>query len=157
MPAARQPTKTERIHHSHMIDVMRQVEWDLAERTRAGTRIPDAWHEIATARCPDRKTRVTLRVEESVVKFFRAMGPGYQTRMNDVLASFVHARLARFVKGPEDANPTRAGDRPELGDFDLFLAQVKAHTDLTSAQCELARLGTTEEEIVAKMIAFGEE
>ena len=154
MPAARQPTKTERIHHSHMIDLMRQVEWDLATQTRAGTQIPDDWHLIGNTRYPDRKVRITLRVEESVVKFFRAMGQGYQTRMNDVLASFVHARLARFVEGPEDIKPPRDEARPKLGETDAFIAKLKAYAAFVQAQIELVNLGTTEEEmaVVARMI-----
>lgn len=35
------------------------------------------------------KTPVSLRLDSDVVDFFKAQGPGYQTRMNDVLRAYV--------------------------------------------------------------------
>jgi len=32
---------------------------------------------------------VSLRLDSDVVDFFKAQGPGYQTRMNDVLRAYV--------------------------------------------------------------------
>lgn len=40
---------------------------------------------------PDRTERITLRVKRSVLKHFREQGPGYQTRINRVLESYVSA------------------------------------------------------------------
>jgi hypothetical protein len=40
--------------------------------------------------------------------WFRAMGPGYQTRINPVLRAFVHARMAANVESAKDFR------RPEL-------------------------------------------
>lgn len=41
---------------------------------------------------------VTLRLGESVVKFFRAMGPGYQARINRVLNSYAQMKIAGFLE-----------------------------------------------------------
>ena len=41
---------------------------------------------------PDRTEQVTIRVKRSVLDYFRAPGKGYQTRMNQVLESYVRAR-----------------------------------------------------------------
>jgi uncharacterized protein (DUF4415 family) len=35
------------------------------------------------------KTPVSLRLDSDVVDFFKEQGPGYQTRMNDVLRAYV--------------------------------------------------------------------
>lgn len=35
------------------------------------------------------KTPVSLRLDSDVVEFFKEQGPGYQTRMNDVLRAYV--------------------------------------------------------------------
>ena len=35
-----------------------------------------------------RKTSISLRVESSVLEWFKAQGPGYQTRINAVLRAF---------------------------------------------------------------------
>ena len=42
---------------------------------------------------PRRKPRVSVRIDDDVVKWFRAPGRGYQTRMNAVLRAYMeHAR-----------------------------------------------------------------
>lgn len=40
-----------------------------------------------------RKTAISLRVEEDVLEWFKAQGPGYQTRINAVLRAFRDASL----------------------------------------------------------------
>ncbi len=39
------------------------------------------------------KASVSLRVDADVLKWFKAQGPGYQTRMNAVLRAFKEASL----------------------------------------------------------------
>ncbi|MBF0143631.1 MAG: BrnA antitoxin family protein [Magnetococcales bacterium] len=41
---------------------------------------------------PDRKVLLSVRYSPEVVNFFRATGPGWQTRMDDVLREWVAAR-----------------------------------------------------------------
>ena len=42
---------------------------------------------------PDlRKQQITLRLDPEIIEFFKAGGPGYQTRMNAVLRSYVLAK-----------------------------------------------------------------
>ncbi|HVZ09393.1 MAG TPA: BrnA antitoxin family protein [Rhodopila sp.] len=38
------------------------------------------------------KLAVSLRLDADVLRFFRAFGAGYQTRINEVLKAFMHAR-----------------------------------------------------------------
>ena len=45
---------------------------------------------------PDRTEQVTLRVKHSVLAYFKASGKGYQTRINQVLESYVRERRATF-------------------------------------------------------------
>jgi uncharacterized protein (DUF4415 family) len=40
---------------------------------------------------PFRKKQIALRVDEDVLEWFKAQGPGYQTRMNAVLREFRNA------------------------------------------------------------------
>lgn len=57
--------------------------------------IPELDEEFwATARpvTPDIKERITIRVDRDVLEYFRKSGPGYQTRINAVLRSFVEAQ-----------------------------------------------------------------
>ena len=38
------------------------------------------------------KLAVSLRLDADVLRFFRGFGAGYQTRINEVLKAFMHAR-----------------------------------------------------------------
>ena len=42
-----------------------------------------------------------IRIDPDVIDFFRAQGPGYQTRMNQVLRSYVEAQQDKNGKGSE--------------------------------------------------------
>ncbi|MDR1651807.1 MAG: BrnA antitoxin family protein [Synergistaceae bacterium] len=47
---------------------------------------------------PPQKEQITIRIDKSVLEFYRRMGKGYQTRMNAVLRSYaetVERRRAR--------------------------------------------------------------
>lgn len=50
-----------------------------------------AWVE-ASLRDPTRKKLISLRVDPAVLDFFKAQGPGYQTRMNAVLAAYMQVK-----------------------------------------------------------------
>jgi uncharacterized protein (DUF4415 family) len=49
------------------------------------------WENAAVMVIPRAKTHLSLRLDEDVVDWFRRQGPGYQTRMNAVLRSYVQA------------------------------------------------------------------
>ncbi|SEM72915.1 Uncharacterized conserved protein, DUF4415 family [Palleronia salina] len=55
---------------------------------------PPGWVEIATDNRPG-KTRVTIRLDSDVARWFRDMGPGWQTRLNAVLRMFYDYRSRR--------------------------------------------------------------
>ncbi len=41
---------------------------------------------------PGPKQQLTVRLDQDIIEWFKARGPGYQTRMNAVLRSFVEAQ-----------------------------------------------------------------
>ncbi len=112
-------------HYTYMMDVMRRLEWDLHHRIEDTGRIPPEWHEIAQARPRAAKVKVNLLLEEDVVKFFRSMGPGYGPRINDVLKSYVHARLAGVIRGAETINLFREATEVHDGPKPAFGATAK--------------------------------
>ena len=116
--------KVQRAHMNYFVDLMSQIEWDLHENLFESGRVPQRWHEIAKGRGTKDKVRLTIRVEEDVVKFYRAMGKGYQQRMNDVLAAWMHGRLAAVIDGPDAEDiglqVTRFNGRRRLGDSDYL-------------------------------------
>ena len=115
--------KTEAAFHQ-LAQVMRDLEGDLGWRLKDSPRIPTAWHEIAQERIQPLKRPVTLRVDEDVIKSFRAMGQGHLTRMNAVLRTFMLARLAEVVKAQEEYKPPP--EEEKLSEEDrLFAAFVQ--------------------------------
>jgi len=43
---------------------------------------------------PEPKDRLTIRIDHDVVKWLRKQGPGYQTRINAILRSYMEAHPA---------------------------------------------------------------
>ena len=122
MPNLKKQTPRQRAQMSYMMDVMRRLEWDLHNSIEMTGRIPAEWHEIAQKRPTSSKEKVTLRLETDVLKFFRSMGPDYGPRINDVLRSYMHARLAGVIRGAEtlahyrEREEAHAGPKPQFGD-----------------------------------------
>lgn len=115
-------TPKQRAQFGYMIDVMQRLEWDLHNTIEMTSRIPEEWHEIAARRPERANLKVNLRLEEDVVKFFKSMGVGYGARINDVLKSYMYARLAGVIKGAETTNHYKkredllTGAKPRFGD-----------------------------------------
>ena len=104
MPTSRPAAATRQLmaqYHGLAVN-LRDLETDLRWGLDDSPRIPEAWREIALRPVVPFKEKVSLRVDEDVVAFFKAMGRGYLTRMNDVLRAFMQARLAGVVTGPEE-------------------------------------------------------
>lgn len=53
--------------------------------------VPPDWFKDAIPVQPGTKKLLSLRVDPDVLEWFRAQGPGYQTRMNAVLRAFMTA------------------------------------------------------------------
>lgn len=51
--------------------------------------LDDEWFAKAQAVQPVSKVAISIRVDRDVLKFFRRIGTGYQTRMNAVLRAFM--------------------------------------------------------------------
>lgn len=122
MPDLRKQTPRQRAQMTYMMDVMRRLEWDLHNTIELTGRIPEEWHQIATATPRAAKKRVCIALEADVLKFFRSMGEGYGPRINDVLRSYMHARLAGVIRGAEtlahyrEREEAHAGGKPQFGD-----------------------------------------
>ncbi|MEM9268468.1 MAG: BrnA antitoxin family protein [Pseudomonadota bacterium] len=71
--------------------------WDAAERQ--DHMIPEAWEDMSTYLPGEvEKHRVTLRVDAEVLKWYRKLGTGYQSRINGVLRTYMLARIAQVVR-----------------------------------------------------------
>ena len=109
----------------YVAEALERLEYDLHTHLNHLRRIPPEWEQIYTERS-HHKTRITMRIDQDVLKFFRSLGPGYQPRINDVLRTFMHARLAGLIEGGETMTEFRDTrwadrDRPEFGDMAKLL------------------------------------
>jgi uncharacterized protein (DUF4415 family) len=90
-----------------------QTDWEaLQEKTdeeieAAVREDPDAvlldkeWFEKAKLVVPSsEKKRITIRLDEDIVEHFKEGGPGYQSRINDVLRAYVTSKRLEG-EGPE--------------------------------------------------------
>ncbi|MCU0905732.1 MAG: BrnA antitoxin family protein [Tabrizicola sp.] len=144
MPDLKKQTPRQRAQMSYMMDVMRRLEWDLHNSIEMTGRIPEEWHEIAQKRPVSGKEKVTLRLEADVLKFFRSMGPDYGPRINDVLRSYMHARLAGVIRGAETTDHYRNregahdGPKPGFGDWDREVEAIRAkYPEMDSARAKM--------------------
>ncbi|MFZ1467700.1 MAG: BrnA antitoxin family protein [Paracoccaceae bacterium] len=122
MSGLRRQTPKQRMLTSYMAEVMERLEWDLHNTIELTGRIPEEWHEIAKARPLAPQVKVNLRLEADVVRFFKSMGEGYGSRINDVLKSYMYARLTGLLRGAETVCHFRtrevhhAGAKPAFSD-----------------------------------------
>lgn len=56
-----------------------------------------------------KKVHISMRVDKDVLEFFKAPGPGYQTRINDVLRSYVRGEWRPVGRHYQVRRPS---DRP---------------------------------------------
>ncbi len=61
--------------------------------------VPEAWDTLEQdIDVEEKKVQITIRLDESVAKFYRAMGQGYQSRINRILATFAQMRMAQVKR-----------------------------------------------------------
>ena len=83
-----------------------QLIWDLTylrrERlvsTDIRDEVPEAWHTLeADIEAEETKEKVTLYLDRSVARFYKAMGKGYQTRINRLLRTWAQMKIAEEVR-----------------------------------------------------------
>lgn len=122
-PVGPRLTPRQRLEYRFMRDQMLQFEWDLRHAVLDGRIVPSAWHGLLANEPPQAKTRVTIRLDADLVKFFRSYGTGWQPLLNSVLRAYLKARMASLIDGPESLESLLAGigERPEIGRFEKLM------------------------------------
>ena len=87
----RTPTQTKQMQD--LFTVITDLMSDFAHPELVPGHLPPQWRHLDMTPVPE-KTRVTIRLDKDVAKFFRGLGPGYQTRVNLVLRAFMLAYLS---------------------------------------------------------------
>jgi uncharacterized protein (DUF4415 family) len=69
----------------------------IQRRRRARDRAPPLWNRVDTDfPTQPKRVRVTLRLDEDVLAWFRAQGVGHQARMNAALRAYMLFKLAKL-------------------------------------------------------------
>jgi uncharacterized protein (DUF4415 family) len=91
-------SKTERIARGRLLQHLWEARADALEENLAAE-VPEAWHTLeADLDVVERKVKVTLYLDASVARVFRAMGVGYQARINRILATWVQMKIAGLMR-----------------------------------------------------------
>jgi len=129
----KQMTKTDLKHWGLGVDAMKMIEYELMGYLHEARALPRDWDRIwedQDKRDPKRR-KVTISLDEDVIRFFKGLGPGYQPRMNRVLRAFMHFRLAKLIEGPDTMDYIlkpeevleKAKLRPKWGDTERLVGE----------------------------------
>jgi uncharacterized protein (DUF4415 family) len=102
------PTKRQRDARLEMMYELEELQEDLSIHWLDQS-LPDDWRGLDW-RDPvtPHRTRVTLRLDADMLRWFRRLGPGYGPRINRVLRIYWLALQAGHIKGfPEDNTTPR--------------------------------------------------
>ncbi|AZQ68992.1 hypothetical protein EF888_18765 [Silicimonas algicola] len=110
-------TQTARMARRRLSRHLEGLESDQGLWARVQTVAPEAWATLEEdIWCDEPKVKITLRIDASVAKFYRAMGPGYQARMNRVLASFALMRIGEVEREARSLRELLDSYGPEVSD-----------------------------------------
>jgi uncharacterized protein (DUF4415 family) len=73
------------------VDAMTQDEVECLADEEDGP-LPEGWEKTIILGTPEPKKDVHIRLDPAVLRWFKALGPGYQTRINAVLQAFARAK-----------------------------------------------------------------
>ena len=95
-PMTRRMTKSERLAAQSLLRQTEFLRFDDTFDEQIRDLIPDAWRTLEQdLDVEEKKVRITLRLDESVAKFYRAMGKGYQARINRLLATYAQMQILK--------------------------------------------------------------
>ncbi|MEP3347480.1 MAG: BrnA antitoxin family protein [Litoreibacter sp.] len=90
--------KSQRIAKERLGRLLQLADLEDDVSTLVREKIPQAWHRLEhDIDVEEPKVKITLRVDRSVAKFYRAWGNGYQARINRILATYAQARIAESL------------------------------------------------------------
>jgi uncharacterized protein (DUF4415 family) len=99
----RKRSKTEERSLARMLDDLEEQEiaFELFKRSRS--LVPPGWHSVESrAEIKPKKTKLTVTLDADMVAWFRALGRGYQPRMNAVLRAYMHAVISKEIEQKGD-------------------------------------------------------
>jgi uncharacterized protein (DUF4415 family) len=98
-PARFRQTRTARLARARLARHLQGFGDDRALWWKVQDAVPEAWATVEEdIDCEEPKVKITLRLDASVARLFRAMGPGYQARINLILATYAQMQMAEVAR-----------------------------------------------------------
>jgi uncharacterized protein (DUF4415 family) len=95
----RKRTRSEEKSYAGFLRELTELDADWQETRLKQRMVPAEWYRLEeTAPCRPRKTRITAAFDAEVVRWYRALGHGYQTRMNAVLKAYMLGVMSREIE-----------------------------------------------------------
>jgi len=99
----RKRSKVEERHYAELDLQLYEMKLMYRHNRMKAEFIPADWHRIERdVPVRRRRTRITAALDADTVKWFRAMGDGYQRRMNAVLRAFMLAMISKEIRARGD-------------------------------------------------------
>ena len=70
----------------------RQIDTAIENDPDAAPALDETWFENAELVMPKTKDRITMRLDQDILSWFKKQGRGYQTRINAVLRAYMEAK-----------------------------------------------------------------
>ena len=94
-----QISKSEKLARRRLIYHLWLASEDRVPMYEVREEVPDAWHMIeADIDCHAPKQKVTLYLDAPVAKAFKAMGQGYQARINRILVTYLEMKAGHLLE-----------------------------------------------------------
>lgn len=110
-------TKTQAEHYRDYQETLLELQRALKE-TWALESLPDGWDALESKNpTTHNKTKITIRLDSEMLRWFRKLGPGYQARINQVLFIYWKSYLSGTVRTHwdwDEVGPTYADALPVL-------------------------------------------
>jgi len=91
-----------------------EIETAIQEDSDAAPLLDEEWFRVAQFVTPGgAKEKISIRLDEDVLAFFRAGGRGYQSRINDVLRAYVLTRRISSEREAQHEGETIEEDQHE--------------------------------------------
>jgi uncharacterized protein (DUF4415 family) len=99
----RKRSKTEERSFARMLADLESQEADFERFKRTQRLVPPGWHSVERrAEIKPKKTKLTVTLDADMVAWFRALGRGYQPRMNAILRAYMHAVISKEIEQKGD-------------------------------------------------------
>ena len=90
-----------RLHAMRAEDDLYYMRWLIESKSRSGHLMPEGWiraHHGCEGGPP--KEKMTIRIDAEVLQWYRALGVGYQTRINNILRIYMDAVISHYIEDP---------------------------------------------------------